>query len=114
MRWIKYQIVQCTVDEKDILATKKVEYSDANLAIAQGEAYNGEYTIVEDEKSFDKKPLGIEFGGTNGKSAEEARTNLNVYSKEEAMPITAIVFVETDPGDGTVSTYPNGTLVVAP
>lgn len=57
MKWIKYQIVQCTVGEDDVLATKKVGYSDANLAIAQGEAYNGQYEIIEDDTPA--PPAGI-------------------------------------------------------
>lgn len=51
MKWITYQIVQSTVGEEDILITKKVGYSEANLAIAEAEAYNG-YTIEDDEKAF--------------------------------------------------------------
>ena len=57
MKWIKYQIVQCTVGEQDVLATKKVGYNDANLAIAQGEAYNGQYEIIEDDSP--ELPKGI-------------------------------------------------------
>lgn len=80
-RWIKYQIV-CNAG-KNILLNKKLEYSDANLIIAQNEAYEGAYTIEEDEKNIEKEPLGIELGGTHAKSAEGARANLDVYSKEE-------------------------------
>ena len=57
MKWIKYQIVQSTVDNENVFATKKVGYSDANLAIAQGEAYNGQYEIIEDSKPV--PPQGI-------------------------------------------------------
>lgn len=64
MRWIKYQIVQSTVGEEDVLVNKKIGYSEANIAIAEVEAYNGQYEIVEDEKSYDDKPLAVEFGGT--------------------------------------------------
>ena len=80
MKWIKYKIVQCIIGEENILLEKKVGYSEANIAIAEIEAYNGEYTIEEDEKSYDDAPLGIEFGGTGGKTAEEARTNLGAAS----------------------------------
>lgn len=80
-RWIKYQIV-CNAD-KNILLNKKLEYSDANLIIAQNEAHEGAYTIEEDEKNIEKEPLGIELGGTHAKSAEGARANLDVYSKKE-------------------------------
>ena len=31
-----------------------------------------------------------------------------------AMPVTAIVFTENDPGDGTASSYPDGTVVLVP
>lgn len=48
MKWIKYQIVQSTVGEETILVTKKLGHNEANLAIAQAEAYNGEYTIEDD------------------------------------------------------------------
>lgn len=51
MKWITYQIAQSTVGEEDILITKKVGYSEANLAIAEAEAYDG-YTIEDDEKAF--------------------------------------------------------------
>lgn len=57
MKWIKYQIVQSTVGNENVFATKKVGYSDANLAIAQGEAYNGQYEIIEDLKPA--PPQGI-------------------------------------------------------
>lgn len=49
MKWIKYQIVQCTLGQDDVLLDKKVGYSDANLAIAQNEAYQGQYEIFEDD-----------------------------------------------------------------
>lgn len=49
MKWIKYQIVQCTLGQEDVLLDKKVGYSDANLAIAQNEAYQGQYEIFEDD-----------------------------------------------------------------
>lgn len=50
MKWIQYKIYQSTVNDEDILLDKKVGYSDANLAIAKTEAYNGEYTIKEDSQ----------------------------------------------------------------
>lgn len=83
MKWIKYQVVQCTVGEDDVLITKKIGYSDANLAIAQSEAYEGQYTIEEDGKTFQKTPVSIEDGGTGAGNAVDARTNLNIYSKIE-------------------------------
>lgn len=86
MKWIKYQIVCNTVNTgteeepnyEDVLIDKKVGYSEANLTIAQNEAYNGEYEIIEDEKSFDKKPIPVEYGGTGANNAKDARTNLEI------------------------------------
>lgn len=49
MRWIKYQIVQCVINDENVLVTKKVGYNDANIVIAQNEAYNGQYEIIEDD-----------------------------------------------------------------
>lgn len=76
MKWIKYQIV-CGKNEnkEDILISKKVGYSEENIAIAETEAYNG-YEIVEDEESYEKKPLSIEFGGTNANNGSDALKNL--------------------------------------
>lgn len=79
MKWIKYQIV-CNENE-NILLDKKIGYSDANLAIAQNEAYNGVYTIEEDDKTLDKEPLAIEFGGTGAESAKAALDNLGGVSQ---------------------------------
>lgn len=76
MQWIKYQIVQSIIDEETILIEKKVGYSEANLAIAQAEAYNGEYTIEEDGITINKKPIAIEFGGTGADNAEDALIKL--------------------------------------
>lgn len=76
MKWIKYQILQSVIDEQPILVNKKVGYNDANLAIAQTEAYNGEYTIEEDEEDFEKEPLAIELGGTGAKTVEDACKNI--------------------------------------
>lgn len=87
MQWIKYKIV-CNSTE-GILIDKKIGYSSDNLAIAQAEAYNGEYTIEEDAESFEKEPLAIEFGGTNAKDTANARTNLDVYSKSEVRAYVA-------------------------
>ena len=78
MKWIKYQIV-CNEDE-NVLLNKKLEYTTANLAIAQNEAYNGEYAIVEDEVSFGTKPLSIEFGGTGATNASGALTKLGALA----------------------------------
>lgn len=74
-KWIKYQIV-CN-EEEGIFLNKKLGYSDANLTIAQREAYNGVYEIIEDDKNIDKDPLAIELGGTGAKTAEEARKNIS-------------------------------------
>ncbi len=86
MKWIKYQIAQEN-DEEIILLTKKVGYSEANLAIAGEEAYNGQYTIEEDGVSFEEKPLAVELGGTGAKNAQAARTNIGAASASKAMTL---------------------------
>lgn len=63
MKWIKYNVYQNTINTgtesspvyEDILLEKKICYSEVNLAIAEEEAYNGEYTIEEDS-TLDIKP----------------------------------------------------------
>ena len=80
MQWIKYKIKQCTIGGEDVLINKKVGFSSANLAIAKTEAYNGEYEIIEDGKTYDKEPLPISLGGTGATTTEQARENLNVPS----------------------------------
>lgn len=64
MKWIKYQIVQCTLEEEDVLITKKVGYDEAHLAIAQQEAYNGQYEIIEDNFSLPEASPVIVCGTT--------------------------------------------------
>lgn len=49
MKWIKYQIVCNKVNEEVILLDKKLGYNEANLKTAKVEAYNGVYTIEEDD-----------------------------------------------------------------
>lgn len=80
MKWIKYQVAQCVTEGETILADKKVGYSDANLAIAQNEAYDGAYEIIEDGKNFEVEPLEVEFGGTGAKNAEEALQKLGAVA----------------------------------
>ena len=80
MTWIEYDYV-CN-ESKGIVYHKKVEYNEANLAIAQQEAVDGNYTITEDEEVIETKPLAVELGGTNAKTAEEACKNvggINTY-----------------------------------
>ena len=57
MKWIKYQVLQSVIDGQPVLANKKVGYNEAHLVIAQNEAYNGQYSIVEDETP--EPPAGI-------------------------------------------------------
>lgn len=76
MKWIEYDYV-CNAD-KGINLHKKVEYNEANLAIAEVEAYNGEYTIIEDGVNIKPKPLAIELGGTGSTTVEGAREKLGV------------------------------------
>lgn len=52
MKWIKYQIV-CN-QSTGALLDKRIGYSDENIAIAEAEAYNGEYTIEEDGKTLEQ------------------------------------------------------------
>lgn len=78
MKWIKYKIKQASQGDESVFITKKIVYTDANLVIAQKEAYNNSYTIEEDEEAFDKEPLPIEFGGTGAKTVEDALLNLGL------------------------------------
>lgn len=73
MKWIKYKIFQNVIDNLPVLIDKKVGHSEDNLAIAQKEAYNGEYTVEEDEQTFEKEPLAIEFGGTGQKDVKSIK-----------------------------------------
>lgn len=57
MKWIKYKILQCIVDELPIFIEKKVGHSEENLTIAQSEAYNKEYTIEEDSEETFEAPF---------------------------------------------------------
>ena len=76
MKWIKYKIV-CNENE-EILLEKRIGYSDVNLAIAQKEAYNGQYTIEEDGITHKKEPLSIEFGGTSATNKVDALKSLGI------------------------------------
>lgn len=57
MKWIKYKILQCIVDELPVFIEKKVGHSEENLTIAQSEAYNKEYTIEEDSEETFEAPF---------------------------------------------------------
>ena len=80
MQWIKYQILQSVIGEESILVNKKVGYNEENLAIAEREAYDG-YEIIDDEQSFEKEPMAIEFGGTGAKTAVDALSKLGAMPK---------------------------------
>ena len=102
-KWIEYDYV-CN-EELGILAHKKVEHNEANLAIAQAEAYNGEYIITEDDEATEVEPLAIEHGGTGAKTATQARENLGALSNEAgAVKATHIA-------KGAVSQTLTGTLL---
>lgn len=73
MKWIEYDYM-CNAD-KGITYHKKVEYNEANLAIAKVEACRG-YTITEDSESNEFSPLPIGMGGTGATSASDALTKL--------------------------------------
>lgn len=48
MKWIKYQLnAKINPAMEEILTEKKMSYSEANMAIAEREAYNGEITVEE-------------------------------------------------------------------
>lgn len=79
MKWIKYKVLQNVIEDEEIFIDKKLGYSDANLAIAEEEAHDG-YEIVEDETSFDKIPIDIEFGGTGANTKKEALKNLGAVA----------------------------------
>lgn len=50
MKIIKYQILQSTSENGDVITLQKeVEYSKTNEDFAKKEAYNGEYTVEEKE-----------------------------------------------------------------
>lgn len=115
MQWIKYQIVQSEVNEEVILVTKKIGYSEANLVIAEAEAYNGEYTIEEDTEESDVKPIAIELGGTGCKTVEEVKDLLGIVAmlnsltslSEEVTSIPNIVYATEEPTE-----VPENTIVM--
>lgn len=76
MKWIKYEYI-CNEDT-NVRLVKKIGYSPENLAIAQREAYNGQYEVLEDENSFDKEPIAIELGGTGSKTIEEIKEKFGI------------------------------------
>lgn len=93
MKWIKYKIFQNVIDNLPVLIDKKVGHSEDNLTIAQKEAYNGEYTIEEDEQTFEKEPLAIEFGGTGQKDVKSIKKffsipDLNTPPTQENVTLT--------------------------
>lgn len=81
MRWISYQII-CD-EEEGILLRKRLAYNEDNLAIAEAEAYQGKYSIVEDgSNESSKNPLPIEFGGTGTTTASLARKAMNYIMQD--------------------------------
>lgn len=76
MKWIKYQFI-CNEND-NILLTKRIGYSEENLAIAEKEAYNGQYIIEEDTAEMEIEPLGVELGGTGAKTLDEVKRNLGI------------------------------------
>lgn len=51
--WIKYQIDQSSAGDGSLLVEKRLEKNNANITIAEAEAYNG-YTIVGDSSEVDR------------------------------------------------------------
>lgn len=57
MKWINYKFVANTINTgteenpvmEDVLSDKSMTYSEKNLEIVKREAYNGEYTIEDDD-----------------------------------------------------------------
>lgn len=92
MRWIEYDYT-CNAN-KGVVLHKKVEYNDANIAIAQAEALNG-YTITEDGVNVETKPIAIEFGGTDARDAAGARENLGVPGIDDVFTKTQTLTNET-------------------
>lgn len=54
MKKITYKFISAVVDNEDVLLEKTLELTDAELEVAlpfiEKEAYNGEYTVVDDGK----------------------------------------------------------------
>ena len=48
MKVIKYRLFQATINGNDVALPKEQPYTEENLAIAEEEAYKGEYTIEDD------------------------------------------------------------------
>lgn len=101
-KWIKYKIV-CNAD-KNILLDKKLEYTDSNIVIAQNEAYEGIFTIEEDERNLEKEPLGIKFGGTGAKTGAEACKNIGALQAPS----------DTSSTEGFLYQNPDGTVKLEP
>lgn len=72
MKWIRYQYVcnvlnEGTENEEVILLNKKVGYNEANLIVAQNEAYKGLYEIVEDDEEIKiEPPTKVVWGSYEG------------------------------------------------
>ena len=106
MKWIKYQYVcnilnEGTEDEEVILLDKKIGYSEANLVVAQKEAYNGQYEIVEDGETVKSNPLPIELGGTGATTKAGARQKLGIVDVfPEGFGIDGMIVLDEDFGEG--------------
>jgi hypothetical protein len=79
MKWIKYNIVQNTIGDEVILTPKKVGYSEENLAIAQSEAHDGQYEIIDD--------------GTPEPPRAEMKTENWIFTLEDGSTVTKVVYV---------------------
>ena len=115
MKWIKYEYVCGTnTDGSEILAKKRVGYSEANLTIAQSEAYNGEYTIEEDGKEYPSSaaiPANADMKGNRITNLGNAMNNTDAPNLgqvkmlvENATPkVDTTLTVEGQPADAKVT-----------
>lgn len=98
MRWIKYQIVQCIVEEEPVLVEKKVGYSEENIAIAEDEAYNGEYEVVDDEfEPDDSAPTLEELSYLKGANSNiQEQLNNALIKKDGKFVINGMIILNSD------------------
>lgn len=73
MQVLQYKLLQGQdEDEKPILLAVSMPWSEANEEIAKAEAYNGEYTIVDDSEPEPAPTLEARLGALENKVDEIA------------------------------------------